>query len=112
MTEPELVIADDAQIRQGVLNRIEAERAYQVERWGNLDEEYNMPNDMVAYMAHYSTKWFNGEIAPYSMETMVRFHESMIKTAAIATAAAELSEKVINGVIYRPDILQDEVIEA
>jgi hypothetical protein len=30
----------------------------------------------------------------------------MVKTAAIAVAAAELSEKIINGEIDRPDILQ------
>jgi len=92
--------------RINILDRIDGEREYQIQRWGTLDEEYNMPNDFVAYMAHYSTKWFDGQIAPYNLETVVRFNEAMVKTAAIAVAAAELSEKIINGEIDRPDILQ------
>lgn len=99
---------DDSNIRHHILDKVDAERSYQIQRWGDLDEEYNMPNDFVAYMAHYSTKWFNGQIAPYSLETMIRFHESMVKTAAIAVAAAELSQKIINGEIDRPDVLAIE----
>jgi hypothetical protein len=92
--------------RINILDRIDGEREYQIQRWGTADEEINMPNDFVAYMAHYSTKWFNGQFAPYNLETLVRFNEAMVKTAAIAVAAAELSEKIINGEIDRPDILQ------
>lgn len=103
MTDTEI---DDSNMRAFILDKINAEREYQIHRWGDLDELFNMPNDFVAYMSHYSTKWFDGQVAPYNMETMIRFNAMMIKTAAIAVAAAELSQKVINGEISRTDMLK------
>lgn len=94
--------------RAHILDRVDGERDYQIQRWGTQDEEYNMPNDFVAFMSHYSTKWLDGQPAPYTLETLIRFNDAMVKTAAIAVAAAELSEKIINGEIDRPDMLQGE----
>lgn len=108
MTEtPDQEVDENTDIRHQVLDRVDAERLYQIQRWGTLDEEYNNPNDFVAYIAHYSTKWFGGEVAPYDLETMIRFNEAMVKTAAIAVAAAEYSQKIVNGGIERPDVLMD-----
>ncbi len=92
--------------RQEILDEIDAEREYQIQKWGDADDTINTPNDFVAYLTHYSTKWFNGTFAPYDTETLVRFRDSMIKNAAIAVAAAEFAEKVINGDIERPDVLE------
>jgi hypothetical protein len=76
--------------RTEILNEIDAERDYQIGRWGNnADDELNEPNDFVAYMNAYATKWFPGGFAPYTPETVDAFRKSMIKTAAIAVAAVE-----------------------
>lgn len=73
-----------------IFNEIAKEREYQVGRWGNdTDDTVNEPNDFVAYMMAYSTRWFPGGFAPYSPETVDAFRKSMVKTAAIAVAAIE-----------------------
>jgi hypothetical protein len=73
-----------------VFNEIADEREHQIERWGNdADDTLNEPNDFIAYMNAYSTKWFPGGFAPYTPETVDAFRTSMIKTAAIAVAAVE-----------------------
>lgn len=73
-----------------ILGNIKAEREYQQERWGNeADDSVNEPNDFVAYINHYSTRWFPGGFVPYTPETVDKFRESMIKVAAIAVAAVE-----------------------
>ncbi len=92
--------------RQEILDEIDAEREYQIQKWGDADDSINTPNDFVAYLSHYSTRWFNGTFAPYNTETLVRFRDSMIKNAAIAVAAAEYAEKIINGDLERPDVLE------
>lgn len=76
--------------RTPILNEIADERTYQEGRWGNnADDELNEPNDFIAYMNAYSTRWFPGGFAPYTPETVDAFRKSMIKTAAIAVAAVE-----------------------
>jgi hypothetical protein len=73
-----------------ILKEIAAEREYQKERWGNnADDTLNTPNDFIAYMNAYSTRWFPGGFAPYAPETVDQFRKSMLKTAAIAVAAME-----------------------
>lgn len=73
-----------------VLVELAAEREYQINKWGNdADDELNEPNDFIAYMNAYSTRWFPGGFAPYSPETIDAFRKSMVKTAAIAVAAIE-----------------------
>lgn len=66
------------------------ERDYQAQKWGNTtDDEMNEPNDFVAYISRYSTRWQDGSFAPYSTKTVDEFRTSMLKTAAIAIAAIE-----------------------
>lgn len=91
--------------RQTILSEIDAERDYQIQRWGDLDDLTNLPNDFVAYIAHYSTRWLSGETAPYSLETLIKYRQSMVKTAAIAVAATEFADKIINGENNRDDVL-------
>lgn len=92
-------------IREQILDAIRKEREYQEARWGDADDAQNLPNDFVGYISHYSTRWMKGEIHPYTMDNMVRFHDSMVEAAAIAVAAAEYSAKIINGDLERPDVL-------
>lgn len=71
-------------------DEIKEEREYQDKRWGHhADDTHNKPTDYVAYIAHYSTRWFPGGWAPYSAKTVEEFRTSMVKTAAIAVAAIE-----------------------
>lgn len=76
--------------RENIFNEIDLERQYQEQKWGNdIDDTVNKPNDFIAYINHYGTRWFNGGFAPYPPEAINKFRESMIKTAAIAVAAVE-----------------------
>lgn len=93
--------------RTYILKRISEERDYQDHRWGNSDDDFNSPNDFISYLNHYSTKWLDGTLKPYNEETIFKFRESMIQTAAIATAAAEFAGKVLNKEVHRPDILKE-----
>jgi hypothetical protein len=95
--------------RLEILDRIDAEREYQIERWGDADDLVNTPNDFVSYLSHYSTKWFNGSFAPYNTETIYKFRDSMIKNAAIAVAAVEFADKLINREIERPDVYDPQL---
>lgn len=77
-------------MRDKILNEINLEREYQKNKWGNaVDDTVNEPNDFIAYMNAYSTRWFPGGFSPYSPETLDAYRTSMIKTAAIAVAAVE-----------------------
>lgn len=76
--------------RQDILKEINAEREYQVNKWGNdADDTKNSPNDFVAYISHHASRWFNGGFAPYDAATVAAFRKQMIKTAALAVAAIE-----------------------
>ena len=80
----------DKDNRGNVLIEINNERIYQENKWGNkADDTLNTPNDYIAYMNAYSTRWFPGGFAPYAPETVDQFRKSMVKTAAIAVAAIE-----------------------
>jgi hypothetical protein len=85
----EKIMDIDLDFRAGILLEIADEREYQDNKWGNADDEVNEPNDYIAYMNAYSTKWFPGGFAPYTPETVDAFRTSMIKTAALAVAAIE-----------------------
>lgn len=77
-------------IRSQALEEIANERTYQEGKWGNeADDTLNTPNDFIAYMNAYSTRWFPGGFTPYNPETVDAFRKSMVKTAAIAVAAIE-----------------------
>jgi len=76
--------------RNRILNEIDTERKYQINKWGNeVDDTENTPNDFISYISHFSTRWFNGGFAPYHTDTVDEFRKSMIKTAALAVAAVE-----------------------
>lgn len=76
--------------RQDIIKEIDAERTYQDGKWGHeADDTKNQPNDWVAYIAHHSTRWFNGGFAPYPAATVAEFRKQMVKTAALAVAAIE-----------------------
>lgn len=73
-----------------ILEEIKAEREYQITKWGNdADDTVNTPNDFVTYITGYATKWFPGGFFPIQPEATDKFRECMIKTAALAVAAAE-----------------------
>lgn len=76
--------------RAAILAAIDAERAYQDERWGHVaDDTLNSPNDWVAFIAHHSSRWRDGSFAPHPAETVAAFRKQMIKAAALAVAAIE-----------------------
>lgn len=92
----------DNDIRKKVLTEIKVERQYQVSRWGNeADDTLNDPHKWQTWITHYSTKWTAGQfnITPEMGED---FRESMIKVAAIATAAVESYDRQLqeNGKIF------------
>lgn len=73
---------------------IKSERDYQLNKWGDkVDLEVNTPNDFVSYIAHHSTRWFNGGFEPYPSHVVDDYRTQMIKTAAIAVAAVEALDK-------------------
>ena len=92
--------------RNYVLNRISEERDYQDHKWGDSDDLQNTPADFITYINHYSTRYLDGTFRPYSAETLFKFREGMIQSAAIAVAAAEFAGKLLNDEISRPDVLK------
>ena len=79
---------------QDIFNEIANERNYQRERWGDeADVTINTPNDFVAYITHYASRWFNGGFEPYPSNVVDAYRTSMIKVAALAVAAIEALDK-------------------
>lgn len=77
-------------LRQQIVNEVLSEREYNEEKWGNeADDTKNRPNDWIAYIASYSTRWFTGGFSPYKPHEVLDFRKCMIKVAAIAIAAVE-----------------------
>lgn len=71
-----------------LFEEVAAECDYQESKWGTeADDTKNSPNDWVAYIAAYSTKWFAGGFVPYKQMTVDKFRAMMIKVAAIAISA-------------------------
>lgn len=89
--------------RQAILKEISDERDYQESRWGHeADDTKNEPNDWVAYIAHHSSRWFDGGFSPYDGETIANFRKQMVKTAALAVAAIESLDRQVrdNGATF------------
>lgn len=86
---------------QQIFDEVRAEREYQDKRWGhNADDTVNSPNDFVAYIAHYATRWLAGSLPPkYSTSVLNTYRKQMIKVAALAVAAIESldRQRVANG---------------
>lgn len=75
---------------ENILSEIREEREYQKNKWGtDADVTLNTPNDFVSYIAHHSTRWFDGGFEPYAPEVVDAYRTQMIKTAALAVAAVE-----------------------
>ena len=73
-----------------IYDEIKAERDYQKKRWGNdTDDTVNTPNDFMAYISHYGTRWFAGGFAPYPKSVVDNYRKHMIKVAALAIGAIE-----------------------
>lgn len=88
------------------LELIRKEREYQVAKWGtDADDKINRPMDFVGYISHHSSRWFNGGFAPYDRETLQAFVIQMVKVAALAIAAIEATNKVLEGLNTREDVL-------
>lgn len=89
-----------------IISDIKSEREYQVLKWGtDADDKLNRPMDYVGYIANHSTRWFNGGFAPYNRETLENFNAQMVKVAAIAVAAIESTNKILECQIERNDVL-------
>lgn len=83
------------------------ERKYQVSKWGtSADDLVNTPMDFVGYIAHHSTRWFSGGFRPYSKATLEEFRVQMVKVGALAIAAIEAVDKILQGTNSRPDVLE------
>lgn len=79
-----------------IFEEISKELDYQERRWGHVtDDTLNSPNDWAAYIAHHSTRWFNGGFPPYPEDTVRSFRSQMVKVAALAVAAIESLDRQI-----------------
>lgn len=82
-----------------IFNEIIKEREFQqkIGYTKTADDECNGPSDWVAYITRYSTRWFPSgfcmDYMDYSNKTMKNFRKSMIKTAALAVAAIEWTDR-------------------
>lgn len=93
--------------RQTILEEINKEREYQVNKWGiEADEKINLPNDWVSYIQNYSSNWMDGTFRPYRRATLEKFRLSMLKAASLAVAAIEETDKILAGLNSRPDIMK------
>lgn len=91
---------------QHVLNEVGSKRAYQQEKWGDeADDRKNDPMAFVGYIAHYGTRWFAGGFKPYSRDTLEAFRQSMVDVAAIAVAAIQWADRLLDGKNVRDDVL-------
>lgn len=70
---------------------VEAEHNYAMEKWGgdNVDDEMNSPIQWMAYLQHYSSRWYPGHFPPFSEAELADFRRDMIKVANLALSAAE-----------------------
>lgn len=76
-----------APVRREIFKLIEAERAYQQERWGNVFDDQNTANDWGTYIGHYV-----GNATPLVLD-QAKFEKHMLKVAALAVAAIETSRR-------------------
>ena len=93
---------------RNILDEIESEREYQKGKWGTENDLHvNTPMDFVGYIAHHSSRWFGGGFRPYSRQTLQAFRKQMIKVGALALAAIEHVDAILEGHVDRPDVLDD-----
>lgn len=90
-----------------ILAEVGDKRAYQVGKWGHgADDRLNDPMSFIGYISHYGTRWFRGGFKPYDRTTLQAFREAMIDVAAIAVAAVEYADRLLEGKNVRPDVLK------
>lgn len=88
------------------LDEIASEREYQVLKWGtDVDKTVNTPMDFVGYIAHHSTRWFNGGFRPYDRETLENYRQQMVKVGALAVAAIDSVDAILDKEVVRNDVL-------
>lgn len=98
---------------RNILDEIEKERSYQTEKWGmDADLRINTPMDFVGYIAHHSSRWFGGGFRPYSQQTLQAFRRQMIKVGALAVAAIEHVDAILEGTVVRPDVLDNRKVDS
>lgn len=95
MQAPKSVLQYSVMKTASIFEEIDGERQHQADRFAEgslekleaVDTEKNGPNDFVAYVAAYSSKWFPGGFGPFNRDALVNFRKSMLKTAALAVSA-------------------------
>jgi hypothetical protein len=70
-------------VRDAIFDQIDAERAYQNQKWGNAFDSKNTPNDWVAYISKYLGQTVT---MPFDETT---FRKQLLKVASLAIAALE-----------------------
>lgn len=94
---------------ENIFEEIRKEREYQTSRWGTeADDQLNTPADWVLYINNYASKWMDGTFRPYKRATLLKFRESMVKSATLAVAAIESIDKQLNGTVTRADVLKED----
>jgi hypothetical protein len=86
---------DDDFTEEDIFVEISNERDFQ-QKIGyskEVDDSYNGLNDWVTYITRYATIWFPGGFPPYTDNVLQNFRKSMIKTAALAVAAIEWTDR-------------------
>lgn len=86
---------DDDFTEEDIFAEISNERDFQ-QKIGyskSVDDSHNGVNDWATYIARYATAWFPGGFPPYSDNVLRNFRKSMIKTAALAVAAIEWTDR-------------------
>ncbi len=81
---------------EDIFAEISGERDFQrkIGYSGIVDDDNNSVNDWVTFITRYSTTWFRHGLPPYNRnEVLTNFRKSMIKTAALAVAAIEWTDR-------------------
>ena len=69
------------------INKVKAERDYQLKKWGDEFDRKNTPNDWIAYIVSYTGK---AVTLPWNKET---FKTMLVKVAALCAAAYEWCDR-------------------
>ncbi len=76
--------------RETILAEISYERTYQQGKYGDSkDDTYMTPDQWVADITQYATRWRPGTYLPHSAIVVDDFRANMVKVAALAVAAIE-----------------------
>ncbi len=82
---------------EDIFAEISSERYFQrkIGHTEESDDDSNGMHDWVTYITRYSTVWFPGKFPHSSTAFLNSFRVSMIKTAALAVAAIEWTDRKI-----------------